>query len=83
MAEEVAWLAARFPGRVAVGVAPGALPLDFEAMDVAFDEMMPRFRAGLPRLAAMLRGEDLGHLEGDLALQACADRSGHRHLARP
>src|SRR5215204_6702544 len=27
VAEEVAWLAARFPGRVAVGVAPGALPL--------------------------------------------------------
>jgi len=72
VAEEVAWLAARFPGRVAVGVAPGALPLDFEAMDVPFDEMMPRFRAGLPRLAAMLRGEDLGPLEGDLALQACA-----------
>ena len=72
VAEEVAWLAARFPDRVAVGVAPGALPLDFEAMDVPFDEMMPRFRAALPRLTAMLRGEDLGPLEGDLALQACA-----------
>ena len=72
VAEEVAWLAARFPGRVAVGVAPGALPLDFDAMDVPFEEMMPRFRAGLPRLAAMLRGDDLGPLDGDLALQACA-----------
>ena len=73
VAEEVAWLAARFPGRVAVGVAPGALPTDFEAMDVPFAEMMPRFRAALPRLATMLRGEDLGPLAGDLALQACAD----------
>jgi alkanesulfonate monooxygenase SsuD/methylene tetrahydromethanopterin reductase-like flavin-dependent oxidoreductase (luciferase family) len=72
VAEEVAWLAARFPGRVAVGVAPGALPLDFEAMDVPFDESMPRFRAALPRLAAMLRGEDLRALAGDLALEACA-----------
>ena len=73
VAEEVAWLAGRFPGRVAVGVAPGALPLDFEAMDVPVDEMMPRFRSALPRLAAMLRGQDLGPLAGDLALQACAD----------
>ena len=73
VAEEVAWLAARFPDRVAVGVAPGALPLDFQAMDVPFDEMMPRFRAALPRLAAMLRGEDLRSLAGDLALQTCAD----------
>ncbi|MET0489808.1 MAG: LLM class flavin-dependent oxidoreductase [Acidimicrobiales bacterium] len=72
VAEEVAWLAARFPGRVAVGVAPGALPLDFEALAVPFDEMMPRFRAALPRLVAMLRGEDLGPLHGDLALLSCA-----------
>src|SRR5215831_10954561 len=34
VAEEVAWLAARHPGRVGLGVAAGALPLDFEAMDV-------------------------------------------------
>jgi len=74
VAEEVAWLAARFPGRVAVGVAPGALPLDFEAMGVPFDEKVERFRADLPRLVAMLRGEDLGPLAGDLALSACRDR---------
>ncbi len=72
LAEEVAWLAARFPGRVAVGVAPGALRLDFDVMDVPFDENMTRFRAGLPRLAAMLRGHDLGELEHDRALAACA-----------
>jgi alkanesulfonate monooxygenase SsuD/methylene tetrahydromethanopterin reductase-like flavin-dependent oxidoreductase (luciferase family) len=74
VAEEVAWLAARFPGRVAVGVAPGALPLDFEVMGVPFDEKGTRYRAGLPRLAAMLRGEDLGQLAGDRALDACAAR---------
>jgi alkanesulfonate monooxygenase SsuD/methylene tetrahydromethanopterin reductase-like flavin-dependent oxidoreductase (luciferase family) len=72
VAEEVAWLAARFPGRVAVGVAPGALRDDFEIMDVPFDELVDRFRAGLPRLAALLRGEDLGLLTGDRALEACA-----------
>jgi alkanesulfonate monooxygenase SsuD/methylene tetrahydromethanopterin reductase-like flavin-dependent oxidoreductase (luciferase family) len=72
VAEEVAWLAARFPGRVAVGVAPGALPLDFKVMDVPFDDRVDRFRAALPRLVALLRGEDLGPLAGDLALQSCA-----------
>jgi alkanesulfonate monooxygenase SsuD/methylene tetrahydromethanopterin reductase-like flavin-dependent oxidoreductase (luciferase family) len=71
VAEEVAWLAVRFPGRVAVGVAPGALPLDFEVMDVPFDDKVDRFRTALPRLVALLRGEDLGPLAGDLALQSC------------
>jgi hypothetical protein len=72
VAEEVAWLAARFPGRVAVGVAPGALALDFEVMEVAFEERMTAFRAGLGPLVAMLRGDELGELSGDAALQACA-----------
>ena len=72
VAEEVAWLAARFPGRVAVGVAPGALPLDFEVMGVDFDERALAFQAGLGRLVAMLRGDELGDLAGDAALQACA-----------
>lgn len=73
LAEEVAWLAARFPGRVAIGVAPGALQLDFDVMEVPFDENMARFRAGLPRLAAMLAGRDLGGVANDRALAACAD----------
>lgn len=73
LAEEVAWLAARFPGRVAIGVAPGALRLDFDVMEVPFDENMTRFRAGLPRLAAMLTGRDLGDVANDRALAACAD----------
>jgi alkanesulfonate monooxygenase SsuD/methylene tetrahydromethanopterin reductase-like flavin-dependent oxidoreductase (luciferase family) len=72
VAEEVAWLAARFPDRVAVGVAPGALPLDFEVMDASLDEAAARFKRDLPRLSAMLRGEDLGQLADDRALRACA-----------
>ncbi|MDI2129851.1 LLM class flavin-dependent oxidoreductase [Yinghuangia seranimata] len=72
LAEEVAWLAARCPGRVGIGVAPGALALDFRVMDLDHADAMPRFRAGLPRLAALLRGEDLGELAGDRALSACA-----------
>jgi len=71
VAEEVAWLRARHPGRVGLGVAAGALPLDFEATGVSQAEAVDRFKAELPRLVAMLRGEDLGELEGDPALLAC------------
>jgi alkanesulfonate monooxygenase SsuD/methylene tetrahydromethanopterin reductase-like flavin-dependent oxidoreductase (luciferase family) len=74
VAEELAWLAARHPGRVGLGVAAGALPLDFTVMDLDVDDAVPRFKADLPRVAAMLRGEDLGELGGDPALSACAAR---------
>lgn len=70
LAEEVAWLEARYPGRVGIGVGPGSLPLDFEVMDAELDDAVPRFKRDLPRLAAMLRGEELGQLEGDRALSA-------------
>jgi alkanesulfonate monooxygenase SsuD/methylene tetrahydromethanopterin reductase-like flavin-dependent oxidoreductase (luciferase family) len=71
VAEEVAWLQARHPARVGLGVAAGALPLDFEATGVSQRDAVERFKAELPRLVAMLRGEELGDLEGDPALRAC------------
>jgi alkanesulfonate monooxygenase SsuD/methylene tetrahydromethanopterin reductase-like flavin-dependent oxidoreductase (luciferase family) len=71
VAEEVAWLQARHPGRVGLGVAAGALPLDFEAAGVGRVDAIERFKAELPRLTAMLRGDELGQLEGDPALLAC------------
>ena len=71
VAEEVAWLNARFPGRVGLGVAMGALPLDFEVAAVEQSEAAGRFKAALPRMVAMLRGEDLGPLAEDPALRAC------------
>jgi alkanesulfonate monooxygenase SsuD/methylene tetrahydromethanopterin reductase-like flavin-dependent oxidoreductase (luciferase family) len=72
LAEEVAWLAVRHPARVGLGVAAGALPLDFEAMGFDVADAVPRFKAELPRIVEMLRGRDLHPLEGDRALQACA-----------
>jgi alkanesulfonate monooxygenase SsuD/methylene tetrahydromethanopterin reductase-like flavin-dependent oxidoreductase (luciferase family) len=72
VAEEIAWLHALHPGRVGVGVASGALPLDFEVMGVPLDQAVARFKDALPRLAMMLRGEALGDLAGDPALAACA-----------
>jgi alkanesulfonate monooxygenase SsuD/methylene tetrahydromethanopterin reductase-like flavin-dependent oxidoreductase (luciferase family) len=71
VAEEVAWLQARHPGRVGFGVAAGALPMDFEVAGVNQADAVDRFKSELPRLVAMLRGEELGGLDGDPALVAC------------
>ncbi len=71
VAEEVAWLAARHPGRVGLGVAAGALSTDFEAMGLSVDSAAASFKAGLPRVVDMLRGQDLRQLSGDPALQWC------------
>ena len=72
VAEEIAWLDARHPGRVGLGVAAGALPLDFEVMGVPADQAVPRFKAELPRIVDLLSGRGLGPLAGDRALQRCA-----------
>ena len=71
VAEEVAWLHARHQGRVGLGVAAGALPLDFEIAGVNQKEAVDTFKEELPRLVAMLRGQALGDLDGDPALLAC------------
>jgi alkanesulfonate monooxygenase SsuD/methylene tetrahydromethanopterin reductase-like flavin-dependent oxidoreductase (luciferase family) len=71
VAEEVAWLQARHPGRVGLGVAAGALSLDFEVAGISQIDAAERYKSELPRLVAMLRGEQLGKLEGDPALLAC------------
>ena len=73
VAEEIAWLDARFPGRVGLGAAPGSLALDFEVMGVEQSDAVPSFTNELPRLVAMLSGCELGQLSGDRALQACAE----------
>ncbi len=75
VAEEVAWLAARFPDRVGVGVAAGALPTDFEIMETDLDGLASRFDAGLQRLArALHHGDAGGPLANDPAIAACAAR---------
>ncbi len=71
VAEEVAWLAARHPGRVGLGVGSGAVPLDFEAMGLDVGQAGQVFKAELPRVIRMLRGADLAGLDGDRALQEC------------
>jgi alkanesulfonate monooxygenase SsuD/methylene tetrahydromethanopterin reductase-like flavin-dependent oxidoreductase (luciferase family) len=73
VAEEVAWLAARFPGRAGVGVAAGALPIDFEIMGVPMDDLTARFTAGLEALVRILDGSDPGALADDPAIKVCAE----------
>lgn len=73
VAEETAWLAARFPGRVGLGVAVGAAPADFEVAGVPFAERTSRYRAALGELVGSLTGRAAGPLAGDRALQRCRE----------
>jgi len=71
--EEVAWLAARFPGRVGLGVASGALPADFELMGLSMDGLAARFGEALEQVAGALSGRDPRGLADDAAVKACAE----------
>src|SRR6478752_856060 len=71
--EETAWLAARHPGRVGLGVAAGALPADFEIMHTTMDDLTPRFAAALELVTRVLGGGEAGALAGDPAVARCRD----------
>jgi alkanesulfonate monooxygenase SsuD/methylene tetrahydromethanopterin reductase-like flavin-dependent oxidoreductase (luciferase family) len=73
VAEEIAWMAARFPGRVGLGVASGALPTDFEIMHAPMDLLATRFTTAFEELAGMLDGSDPRGLRDDAAVRACAE----------
>jgi alkanesulfonate monooxygenase SsuD/methylene tetrahydromethanopterin reductase-like flavin-dependent oxidoreductase (luciferase family) len=73
VAEEAAWLAARFPGRVGVGVAAGALKDDFEIMGVPMEYLAARFSRALEELVGALNGSDPRGLAGDAAIKTCAE----------
>jgi alkanesulfonate monooxygenase SsuD/methylene tetrahydromethanopterin reductase-like flavin-dependent oxidoreductase (luciferase family) len=71
--EETAWLAARHPGRVGLGVASGALPSDFETMDVTMHDLTARYTHALTHIARVLAGGDAGPLAGDPAVARCRE----------
>jgi alkanesulfonate monooxygenase SsuD/methylene tetrahydromethanopterin reductase-like flavin-dependent oxidoreductase (luciferase family) len=71
--EEIAWMAARFPGRVGLGVASGALRDDFDIMHVPMHDLAARFTTAFEELAGMLDGSNPGALAGDAAVAACAE----------
>lgn len=72
IAEELAWLAAAYPGRLGAGFAAGALPVDFELAEVPFDEVVDRFKDTLPWMVDTLRGRADGPLAADAAVARCA-----------
>ena len=69
--EEVAWLAARFPGRVGLGLAAGSLDADFDIMGHTKDDLTRRFTAGLAEVAGALGGSEPGLLGTDPAVAGC------------
>jgi alkanesulfonate monooxygenase SsuD/methylene tetrahydromethanopterin reductase-like flavin-dependent oxidoreductase (luciferase family) len=74
VAEQLAWLAARFPGRVGAGFAMGGLDRDFEMADLDYAERRARFAEALPRVVAALRGRAEGSLAQDAAIAGCRER---------
>ena len=69
--EEVAWLAARFPGRVGLGLAAGSLDADFEVVGLTKDGLTLRFTAALTQVAGALGGTEPGLLAEDPAVARC------------
>jgi alkanesulfonate monooxygenase SsuD/methylene tetrahydromethanopterin reductase-like flavin-dependent oxidoreductase (luciferase family) len=71
--EEIAWLAARYPGRVGVGLAAGSLQDDFDVMALTKDDLTARFAAGLRTVADALSGRAAGNLAADRAVARCVE----------
>mgnify|MGYP003872117203 CR=1 FL=1 len=71
-AEDLAWLAARYPGRVGAGFAVGGLAQDFELADLDWTARFRRYAEALPRVVRALRGDADEPLGRDAALRRCA-----------
>lgn len=71
--EELAWTAARFPGRIGAGFASGAIEDDFELSEVTYTDRNRRFREQLPMALDALAGRATGLLARDPAVAALAD----------
>lgn len=69
-AEEVAWLAVRYPGRVAAGFGPGYAEIDYEIAGQPRDDRVKRFAAALPEMVKILQGRAEGVLSNDAAVAA-------------
>jgi alkanesulfonate monooxygenase SsuD/methylene tetrahydromethanopterin reductase-like flavin-dependent oxidoreductase (luciferase family) len=72
VAEELAWLAARHPGRVGAVFAPGYAKSDFDLLGVDFADRPRRFAAALDVLLATLRGETAAAADPAIAAWAAA-----------
>jgi alkanesulfonate monooxygenase SsuD/methylene tetrahydromethanopterin reductase-like flavin-dependent oxidoreductase (luciferase family) len=70
-AEDLAWLAARHPGRVGAGFGVGGLAQDFEMADLDWSARFRLYIDALPKIVAALRGEAAEPLGRDAALARC------------
>jgi alkanesulfonate monooxygenase SsuD/methylene tetrahydromethanopterin reductase-like flavin-dependent oxidoreductase (luciferase family) len=69
--EDIAWLAAAFPGRVGCGFAAGSLAADFDLVGVPLHERGRRFAAAIGGVVAALAGRPEGAIAGDPAVARC------------
>jgi alkanesulfonate monooxygenase SsuD/methylene tetrahydromethanopterin reductase-like flavin-dependent oxidoreductase (luciferase family) len=58
VAEDLAWLACAYPGRIGAAFVPGYQQRDFEAVGVGFDQRRAVFWNALDRVGVDLRGAD-------------------------
>ena len=68
VSEDLAWLAAAFPGRVGAGFCAGGLAMDFEMAGVDFERNAEIFKGALPAVVGALRGEAAAPLADDPAI---------------
>ena len=71
--EDLAWLSARFPGRVGLGLGAGGHDLDYELYGGDRDDLAARFGAALAFITAALSGNAEGPLAGDAAVRRCIE----------
>ena len=71
--EEIAWLSARYPGRVGVGLGTGGHELDFRMYGLQWDNLAARFEPALDYVVRHLSGRADDETARDLAVARCAD----------
>ena len=74
VAEELAWTAMRFPGRIALGIASGYYEDDFRAVDVPFEDRSARFVVAIEELVKSL--SPTGPLADDPAVRSWPAHGG-------
>lgn len=69
VAEELAWLAARYPQRVGAAFAAGSIAADFELAGTDQQDLTARFEAALRKVCGLLSGDVPNEFSADPALR--------------
>jgi len=73
VAEELAWLAARYPQRVGASFAAGSIAADFDLAGTDQQDLVARFETALRTICGLLSGDVPDELCGDPALRRLRD----------